>query len=101
MHIMHMCITHDACCRDTRLRPWSPIVLLLDIAQFEISSRDPADLGRGVDSDVGISVGSDFHLRLKIINIGWLETEQATNVIPHEIKHLANVQISRCHLCKS
>ena len=36
-----------------------------------------------------------FHLRLKIINIGWPRTEQATEVRFHEIKHLANVQISR------
>jgi hypothetical protein len=53
MHIMHMCITHaasHACCRNTRLRLL--IALLLDIAQFAISSRDLADLGRGADSDV-------------------------------------------------
>jgi hypothetical protein len=35
----------------------SPIALLLDVAQSGCSTRDPTDLGRGVNSDVGASVG--------------------------------------------
>jgi hypothetical protein len=50
-----------------------------------------ADLDRGVDSDGGASVGSEFHLRLKIINIGRLGTERAKKVTCREIKHLADV----------
>lgn len=75
---MHVCITHaasHACTHAVETHTIaSPISLLLGITQLGFSSRDPADLDRGVDSGDGASVGSEFHLRLKIINIGRLGT---------------------------